>query len=371
MICARGETLSPDPVGGPLRSRWQRATQTRLQRPCQRRRRIERKVLAAVGGLALVLAAGCSGGGGGTSVSGTITIAAAPGVQDAPLYLAQQRGLFEHAGLHVVIKSFGDGSSAAQLAAVESGQAQIAASDYGNIFARQAQHNNSSYLRILADGYDAGIGTAEILVRPRSTITSPAGLRFTKIGVPSDLNISAGVPSNLPTSLVAVAAAQSIKNYMLAQALSLRWESMSPQQEISQLQSGQLQAALLTQPYVYEAESRFGAVELMDVFGGETANLPLLGYVSRTSWASSNAAAVADFQAALSLAQSDAATVGPIQQTLHSAEGMSTAVADMVAVGTYPTATSSNELERVVRLMANVGLVSINSPSFLPDLLGR
>jgi NitT/TauT family transport system substrate-binding protein len=353
-----------------MRSRWHRAIQTRLQRPGASGRRAERKALAAAGGLALLLASGCSGGSGGTPVSGTITIAAAPGVQDAPLYLAQQRGLFAHAGLHVVIKTFGHGSSADQLAAVQSGQAQIAATDYGNIFAREASQPKPT-LRILADGYDAGVGTAEILVRPGSGITSPAGLRYTKIGVPSDLGIAARLPGQLPKSLVAVAAAQSIKNYMLSQALTLRWETMSPQQELSQLQSGQLQAALLTQPYVYEAESRFGAVELMDVFGGGTANLPLLGYVSQASWASSNSMAVADFRSAMTKAQADAATVGPVQQALHSAEGMDTSVADMVAVGTYPTATSGNELERVVRLMSNLGLVSINSPTFLSDLLGR
>jgi NitT/TauT family transport system substrate-binding protein len=370
MICARGETLSPDPVGGPLRSRWQRAIQTRQQRPSRRRRRAERQALAAAGGLALLLAAGCGSGGGGTAVSGTITIAAAPGVQDAPLYLAQQRGLLAHAGLHVVIRTFGDGSTAAQLHAVEQGQAQIAASDFGNIFARQAAQTTKQGLRILADGYDAGSGTAEILVRPNSAITSPAGLQYTRIGVPSDTTIS-HVPSGLPKSLVAVAAAQSIKNYMLSQALTLHWAPMSPEQEVRQLKSGQLQAALLTQPYVYQAESGFGAVELMDVFSGETANLPLLGYVSQKSWASSNPAAVADFQSAITRAQADAAAVGPIQQTLHSAEGLSAAVADMVAVGSYPTATSGNELERVVRLMSNVGLVSINSSNFLPSLLGH
>lgn len=356
--------MTPDPASSPLLNRRRRTIQAR-------------HLFAAASVLAVVLAAGCSSGGGGTSqVSGTITIAAVAGVDDAPLWLAQEKGIFTADGLNVVIKTFGNGSDAAQVAAVEDGQAKIAASDYGNILAEQASSSTKSTLRLLADGYDAGAGTAEILVGPDSKIGNPAQLLNTPIGVPDDLTIStngssgSSVQKGLPESLDAGAATQAIENYLLSDALVLKWSPMPEQQEISELKSGQLKAALVTEPYLYKAEADFGAVELMDVFSGQSANLPLTGYVSQTSWAKTNPQAVADFQAAITKAQADASTVGPVQQTLHEAAGMTVSVADMVNVGTYPTVTSRSGLERVANLMDTVGVVKVDSESFLQSLLG-
>ena len=51
----------------------------------------------------LILVAGCTGStaGSGPTASGTITVAAAPGVADAPLYIGIRDGLFSRAGLTV------------------------------------------------------------------------------------------------------------------------------------------------------------------------------------------------------------------------------------------------------------------------------
>ena len=98
-------------------------------------------------------------GGSTGSVSGTITIAAVPSVGDAPIYLAQKNGLFAAEGLkNVVIKSYPN--QAAELAALQSAQADIAASDYGNVFYQQSQSHD---LRIVADGYDATLGVLQVL----------------------------------------------------------------------------------------------------------------------------------------------------------------------------------------------------------------
>src|SRR5215472_4009429 len=107
-----------------------------------------RRLAGAAVGLAVLTAAGCSSGStpGGT-VTATVTIAAVPGIDTAPLYLAQKDGDFAAAGLrNVVIKSYP--SEAAVLTAVQGGQADIAASDYGDIFAAQSQSRD---LRVLAD----------------------------------------------------------------------------------------------------------------------------------------------------------------------------------------------------------------------------
>src|ERR1700739_517702 len=115
-----------DPARVPLLSRRRRAIRARC-------------AFAAVSGFALLLAAGCGNSGSpGGAVSSTVVIAAVPGVSDAAIYLAQKDGLFASEGLdHVVIKTFTN--QTAVLGALKSGNADIAASDYGNVFTQQAQ----------------------------------------------------------------------------------------------------------------------------------------------------------------------------------------------------------------------------------------
>jgi NitT/TauT family transport system substrate-binding protein len=351
--------------------------------PQQRRPARTVALLTATAGAALLLTAGCSSGGTGTSpVSGTITIAAVPSVDDAPLWLAKERGLFSAAGLNVQITTVS--SDAAALAEVENGQAQIAASDYGNILAYQARGTGNP-LYLLADGYDAGTGNAEIMVGPGSpqnpAMTTPAKLTGQTIGIPSQLTIDASgapptdssptpsVPLGFPSSLDAVAASAEISDYLLNVALVVHWKPMSEQEELSQLRTGRLKAALLTQPYVYEAEADFGAVELSDVFSGQTQNLPLSGYVAADSWAEHNSQAITDFRSALASAQSQASTIGPIQQTLRTTLGISQADADMVSLGTYPTRTSSEQISRVATLVQAARVVAVNTSGFLSSLL--
>ncbi len=360
--------MTPNPAGSSM--------------PKQRRPARTRLLLTATAGVALLLAAGCSGGSGGTSpVSGTITIAAVPSVDDAPLWLAKDRGLFSAAGLNVQINSVS--SDAAAVAEVANGQAQIAASDYGNILAYQAAPTTTRKLYLLADGYDAGTGNVEIMVNPnvKHPITSPSQLAGDTIGIPSQLTIDANpapatdgsptttVPTGFPSSLDAVAASEEISDFLLNVSLAVTWQPMSEQQEMTELGNGTLKAVVLTQPYAYEAEAKDGDIELTDVFSGQTANLPLSGYVAADSWAEGNSQAVADFRSALDNAQAQASMMGPVQQTLHSTLGITLAYADMTSLGTYPTTISNAQISRVATLLQNARVVTIDTPSFLSGLL--
>jgi NitT/TauT family transport system substrate-binding protein len=333
-----------DPAGVPLLNLGRRAIRARC-------------VLAAGSGLALLLAAGCgSSGSPGGAVSGSVVIAAEPGVADAAIYLAQKDGLFAAEGLeHVSIVAYQSQNQV--MNALKSGNADIAASDYGNIFYQQAQAPD---LRILADGYDATTGSLEMLTYPGSPITDPHKLTPATgpgavIGVPEDdlLPSAAQRIPNVPGSLDVAAATDVLENFVLNAVDSVTWKPMSQQQEVSELQSHKLQAILVSEPYVYQAESKLGAVEVLDACSGETAGLPLLGYVAQSSWVRQNSSAVADFQAALAKAQADASLAGQVQKVLPGAvPGMTVQDADLITVGSYPTSTSVQALQSVVNLMS-------------------
>jgi NitT/TauT family transport system substrate-binding protein len=324
-----------------------------------KRSRPARALLAAASGLAVLgAAAGCGGAaGGGGSVANTITIAAVPGVDNAPIYLAKKEGLFAAAGLkNVVIKTYP--SDSAGLLALQGAQADIAASDYGSIFYQQASGHN---LRILGDGYDAGPGVLEVLTLPNSAISSPVNLANQTIGLPSDSVLP--VPNTGgPISLDAAAATQVLQNYLGNYAESVKWKPMSQAAEVTALKQHQLKAILVSEPYIYEAESQVGAVEVMDACSGSTANLPLAGYVAMNAWVKQNPAAVADFQQALAQAQGDAAMTGQVQHVLPTTTGMTVQDADLITIGSYPTSTSVLGLERVVRLMTNAPFEIIHTP---------
>src|SRR3984957_14995711 len=94
-----------------------------------RRSRKVRYLLAGASGLAVLMAAGCSTSAGG-QVSTQVVIAAGPGADNAPLFLAKKDGLFAQAGLTTVaIKNYA--SESQEFAPLQNGSADIAASEYG------------------------------------------------------------------------------------------------------------------------------------------------------------------------------------------------------------------------------------------------
>jgi NitT/TauT family transport system substrate-binding protein len=323
-------------------------------------------LLVAAAGLAVLLATGCSGAGSpGGAFSSQVTIAAIPGVDTAPLYLAKRDGMFAAEGLSDVV-IVNESSAGAELSALANGQANIAASDYGDIFYAQSQDPD---LRILSDGYDASAGVLEVLTYPGSPITSPADLAGQRIGVPDEQLLPGMAGTGHPVSLDAAAATQVLTNFLGNNAESVSWQPMSQQQEVTELAQHQLSAVLVSEPYIYEAESQFGATVVFDACSGSTASLPLTGYVATTAWVKAHPAAAADFQLAIAKAESQASMVGQVQQILPKTTGMSVEDADLSTVGSYPTSTSAINLERVVRLMSNFDMIKSGLLPSVPPMI--
>jgi NitT/TauT family transport system substrate-binding protein len=323
-------------------------------------------LLVAAAGLTVLLAVGCSSAASpGAAVPSTVTIAAIPGVDTAPLYLAERDGLFAAEGLtSVVIHDVA--TEQAALTAVVNGQADIAASDYGDIFYDQSSNPD---LRILADGYDASAGVVEVLTWQGSPINSPGELASQTVGVPDEQLLQGLQGTGHPVSLDAAAATQVLTNYVGNNAESVTWDPMSQQQEVADLQTHSLAAAVLSQPYIYEAESEFGASVVFDACSGSTASLPLTGYVATKAWVKDNSSAVADFQAAIAKSNTDASMAGEVQKILPGTTGMTVADADLSTIGGYPTSTSAINLERVVRLMANFDMLKPTQVPSVPAMI--
>lgn len=322
--------------------------------------------IALVSVSAALLAAGCNvpgtGGSGTATGSGSITVAAIPGIDNAPLQVAIQNGLFRQHGLSVTIHQYT--SVQQEIQALNNGQSQIAVGDYTDFF--YAQATGTAKLRLIADAYDAVPNSMAILTLPRYRITSPEDLQNQTVasppaqGIPDSL-IKQGLPYNMPT----LAAEQVLQSDGLSPT-SVTWKQWPAANMIGALSSGPakggVKAILVTEPYIFEAEKQLGAVEVVDSSSGVTGNLPLSGYFSTDSFADKQSSTLKAFQAALSQAQSDASMRGPVQSALPQFTGMSSQVAAMVTLGTYPASLSVGQVQRVITLMVDSGMIT--SPNF-------
>lgn len=316
--------------------------------------RLFRRALAALS--AVLVLAGCGAAGGtranlSSSGSMTITVAAVPGLDDAPLYIARRDGLFSQHGLHVTISNYTSLKQA--IPALSSGHADIAAGDYADFF-YQADHAHLA-LRLIADGYDAAPNVVEVLTLPKSKITSPQDLVNKTVATPMPQTIKYSTSVPYSTEMMAT---QAVLRTDGVGPTSITWRPTPQKDMIHALSTGKVSAILATEPYIFKAESQLGAVAVLDSCSGVTANLPLLGYFSLSAFAREHPQAVRAFSSALMQAQADAAMRGTVQTALTQSAGISSQDAPLLALGVYPTFLSVGQVQRVADLMSEAGMIS-------------
>jgi NitT/TauT family transport system substrate-binding protein len=299
------------------------------------------------------LASGCHASGTATSgASGAFTVAVVPGIDNAPLRVAVQEGLFRQHGLDVTIKDYP--SLSAELHALTSGQVQIAAGDYTGFFYEQA--TGGAPLRLVADGDDAAADSIAILTLPSSGITTPQQLSGQPGGVATLPAQVIPYSATIPYDIQTLAAEEVLQNDGVSPS-SVSWTQMPAKDMIGALRTGQVKAILATEPYILQAEEQLGAVEVVNASSGVTSGLPLSGYFSLGSYANAHSANVRAFQQALNQAQSDSAQRGLVQAVLPQLTGMSKGDAAQVTLDTYPASLNVGQVQRVATLMYDSAMI--------------
>jgi NitT/TauT family transport system substrate-binding protein len=238
------------------------------------------------------------------------------------------------------------------MTALHSGQANVAVGDYADFFYEQ-EHDSSAPMVVLADGYDAAPNIMDVLVSPDSPITGPQGLQGKTIGTvaPQVMPDNVGGP---PYSMETVAASSALENDGV-QPTSVKWDPLPADDLVNALRSHLVDAILVTEPEIFQAESQVGARTILDACSGETVNLPLDGYFATRSFAENHRAALLAFRSVMTRAQADAVQPAPLQAVLTHYAGMSRQTASLITVGQYPTALRVASLQRVADLMSFYG----------------
>jgi NitT/TauT family transport system substrate-binding protein len=277
---------------------------------------------AAAAGLAL-LGAGCSSVSATSQPAGlektSIVVGAVPAADTTGLYIAQQRGFFAAAGLHVKIEPIVSAEDAinTQLA----GGFDITLGNYVSYIEADAEHHAG--LRIIAEASVMQPGNQEIVVPPGSRITTLAGLRNATLAV--------NVTNNIGTILVGLAMKENGLSLSDVKFVPMPFPLMT-----AALKARRVDAAWIPEPFLSAAEQQIGAREVTDLDQGATENFPIVGYAATQAWERRYPRTEAAFLRALEEGQEVADTDrAAVEQVMEKFVGVSPRVAAVMAFPQY------------------------------------
>ncbi|MET0133626.1 MAG: ABC transporter substrate-binding protein, partial [Kibdelosporangium sp.] len=264
-----------------------------------------------------------------------------PVVDVAPLYRAIDAGYFKAEGLDVEAIAAASGPKAVE--GVISGDLDIAFTSYPGAFAAQAK--KVADLKIVADAYAARPGHLVLLSTPNSIFKKPEDANGKKIAVTSTGSISdLGVKSVLKTRQVDVE--------------TIKWVSMPFTDMVPAMLRGDIDAAVVAEPFVTRSEKEAGAMPILDVSSGPTADISMSGWAAVSALTTKNPNTFAAFQRGL------AKGVADVKQDRALLEGIlvknvkiDQPTAQLVHIADYPESLDPVRLQRVADLMSEFKVI--------------
>ena len=296
--------------------------------------------------------AACSSGPSSTNNQGsgpelTHIIVTALEIPDAvTIEIAQKDGFFKQQGLSVTVQTVA--ASEDTTPALISHKVDFVTENYVGMYIQQLQHP-SLQLHVVADDLQAAPGVFEIMVPKDSKITSPADLKGKVIA------FAGPGPSigSLSMDVLFSAYHVPVNDYTNK---PVPFPSMP-----GALLSGEVAAAWATEPFVTIMEAA-GARPLVDLMTGPLANFPISCWATTGWFIDHYPRTVAAFQRAMMKAQQIAASNQALVRSLlpDFIRGLTSPIANVMALGTYNTTLSLTRMERVADVMEEYGLLPAN-----------
>jgi NitT/TauT family transport system substrate-binding protein len=302
--------------------------------------------------------AGCATASGATNSSSgaiekpNITVAVVPAVDSAGFFIALYQGLFKQQGLNVNFEPAV--SSETVLSQQVKGAVDISGGNYVSYL--QAQQSHTADLEIFAEGSVMLRGTQALYTMPKSKIHSLQDLEGKTIGI------------NAPNNILYLLAASVLADHDIP-VNSVHFRSDIPLPAMgSALKSGEIDAAVLPEPFASEAQQQDGVTTLADLDQGATSDFPIQGYAVTRQWAALYPHTLAAFNRALQQGQAIADTSRhAVEQAMESLPmkpvplGVTQLTAAVMSVDNYPVgAVNPVRLQHVADVMTEF----IRFPSF-------
>ena len=305
--------------------------------------------IVAAGLAVLLAAAACGGPATPSSSSGSgglekthLTVGALPVVDDAPLFIAIQKGYFKQQGL--TIKPEIIAQSTLAIPDMLHGTVDLVGTgNYVSFFEGQAQGTFS--IKVLSAGAACKHGSFSILAMPKSGITGPAGLAGKTIAV------------NLTNNIQTLMTNADLKAAGVDPA-SVKYVVVPFPDMAAALKAGRVDAISVVEPFLTGAEKSIGAVQVLDECSGSLINFPLSGYFATAAWTAKYPHTAHAFQVAMAKAQAFAqAHPAAVAQILPTYTKVPAAVAPHINLNDFPVTMDPTQLQRVANLMLAGGLL--------------
>jgi NitT/TauT family transport system substrate-binding protein len=312
-----------------------------------------------------ILGAGCGSASGTASDAGiptlprvgglektTINAAISPVVDSAGFFIALRDGLFAQEGLTVNYSpAHGDTVIGDQV----KGSYDVTATNYVSYI--QAQESRAANLRIIAEGSLLQPGMRMIMTLPGNGIKKLRDLRNRLLGVNDDPNIGFLLAASVLAENGLHVSGGTADDAVRFPTFSMPYPDAAPA-----LVNKQVAAAVMSEPFVTQAEDNYGAVTVADLDAGATQQFPMEGYAVTKSWAAANPNTLRAFQIALQagqqIADTDRAAVEAAFVALKTGEGhIDQLTAATMALNIYPLSIDAVRLQRVADVMEQLGFL--------------
>lgn len=269
-----------------------------------------------------------------------ITVAVLPTVESAPLQLAIREGYFRDLGLDVNVAVAPSGQ--ATVTGMINGQYDVVFSSYPPIIAAQAK--KAADLRFVAENSFAAPNTAVVMV--------PAGSAFTSI-------------KDLQGKTVAVTARGTLSDLMVKSTLAtaggdpstLKWVEMPFTDMTAALQRGQVDAAMMVEPFATAAHRTTGAKILTDLATGPLKDLAFTAYAATAKFVTANPKTVAAFQKAMRRAATEAADRTRIEPLLPEYAKIDRQTAAQTNLPGFRSTLDATRIQPIADLMTQFGVL--------------
>ncbi|WP_083753456.1 ABC transporter substrate-binding protein [Actinosynnema sp. ALI-1.44] len=285
-----------------------------------------------------------SGGGSGTTGAiekPKLKVGLLPVVDVAPLYQAVEKGYFKQEGLDVEPIVVASGPKAVE--SVISGEIDIAFTSYPGAFL--AQSKGAANLKIVADAYAARPGHLVLVATANSPLKRPEDAAGKKIAVTSKGSIS-----DLGTMSVLSSQGVDIKQ--------IEWVPMPFPDMGPAMKNRNIDGAVVAEPWVTRTAKEHGAVPIVDVSSGPTANISMSGWAALDKLASANPNTFAAFQRGLAKGVSDVKKDRTaLEPILTKFVKIDATTAPLVTIADYPERADAVRLQRVADLMKEFDVI--------------
>jgi NitT/TauT family transport system substrate-binding protein len=295
---------------------------------------------------AVTCAAGCSGAAPGAQAPApektTIVVGAVPATDSAGLYIAQQRGYFTAAGLHVKIVNIISAKDA--ISAQLQGKFDVTLGNYVSYI--QADAEQHADIRVIEEGSVIQPNDQSIVTLPGSPLATLADLRGKRLAV--------NVPNNIGNILIGSALAGQGIPLSAVKLVAVPFPQMT-----AALQQHKVDAAWVPEPFLTGAEEQVGALPIYDLDQGATEGLPIVGYAVTGTWEQKYPATAAAFRAALERGQLSAdSNRAAVEQAVEQFLGVPPVTAADMALPEFPVGVDKVRLQRIGDDMRQFGLLA-------------